>query len=82
MQTERHREEEALRHHEEQAERHERTIREKEDRPRDDRAYHEMKEAKEVRDDRIADEERGARRAQDMEDVNLVKEANTELGQP
>ena len=77
MISERQREEDALREHEEQAVRHEHTIEEHERHPEDNKAYHEMKEAKAVVDAEIGEHEKGDRRKEDMDTHAMMREANS-----
>ena len=77
MISERQREEDALREHEEQAARHEHTIEEHERHPEDNKAYHEMKEAKAVVDAEIGEHEKGDRRKEDMDTHAMMREANS-----
>lgn len=74
------REEDALREHEVEQERHEHTIAEHERHPEDNKAYHEMKEAKAVVDAKIGEAEKGDRRKEDMDAHAMTREADTELG--
>lgn len=67
--------------HEAQKERHEHTIDEHERHPENDKAYHQMKEAKETVDGKIWYEHKGERRQQDVDDSELKEEINTALRQ-
>ena len=71
------REEDALREHEAEQQRHEHTIEEHERHPEDNKAYHEMKEAKEVEDAKIGYAEKGERRKEDMDAHAMTREANS-----
>ncbi|MCI8468717.1 MAG: hypothetical protein HFJ75_04395 [Eggerthellaceae bacterium] len=73
------REEEAERIHEDEKREHREDRREDELHKPDDKAYREMKEAKEVRDARIGHDEKADRRQQDEHDAALVEEANAVL---
>ena len=77
MISERQREEDALREHEAEQARHERTIEEHERHPEDNKAYHEMKEAKAVVDAEIGEKEKGDRRKEDMDTHAMMREANS-----